>query len=324
MNAKFTIFAFLLVIFPLFSQVKDVETIVKSKPKADTIGWKKGGFLSLSLAQISLTNWAAGGQNSISIQAMLNMFSSHKWKKSFWENTFDIGYGLLQQGESKKFIKTDDKLELTSKYGLQFEKNFFVAFALNFRTQMTVGWNYGKDTQKVSNFLSPAYLVTAIGIDWKPLEQISLFAAPLTGRLTFVNDQELADKGSFGVKPAVYDSLGKLIERGKKTKKEFGGYLRISFLKNDFNWEILKNISISSKLDLFSDYLNKPQNIDVNWENIILFKVNKIISINLITQLIYDENVKIPVDTNGDGKFDSFAPRTQFKEIFGLGVALNF
>ncbi|ROL57700.1 DUF3078 domain-containing protein [Bacteroidetes/Chlorobi group bacterium Naka2016] len=324
MKFKLILVIFYLIGCSLFSQVKEVETIVKSKPKADTIGWKKGGLLSINLAQTSLTNWAAGGQNSISIQGLLSLFSSHKWKISYWDNYLDIGYGLLQQGENKKFIKTDDKFELTSKYGLQFQKNFFMAFALNFRTQLTVGWNYGKDTQKISNFLAPAYLITALGIDWKPLTDISVFAAPITGRLTYVNDEELANKGSFGVKPAVYDSLGNIIEKSNKTKKEFGGFLRIYFSKSDFNWEVLKNISITSKLDLFSDYLNKPQNIDVNWENIIFFKVNKIISINLSTQLIYDENVKIPIDSHGDGKFDSFAPRTQFKEIFGLGISLSF
>ncbi|MGB9851724.1 MAG: DUF3078 domain-containing protein [Candidatus Kapaibacteriota bacterium] len=321
------IFLFLLLFLSslnLYSQVKEVEKVVRIKPTIDSLGWKKGGLLSVSLAQTSLTNWAAGGQNSVSIQGLLNLFSSRKWLKSFWENYLDIGYGLLQQGEIEKFIKTDDKFDFTSKFGLQFEKNFYVAVILNFRTQMTVGWNYGKDTQKISNFLSPAYLVTAVGIDWKPISSLSFFGAPFTGRITYVNDQELANKGLYGVRPAVYDSIGVIVKKGNRTKEEFGGFLRIFFSKSDFEWEFLKNISITSKLDLFSDYLNKPQNIDVNWENMILFRVNKIISISLSTQLIYDENVLIPVDTNNDGKFDSYAPRTQFKEILGLGIALNF
>lgn len=307
-----------------YSQVKEAETIIQKGTKADTIGWKKGGLINISLAQTSLTNWAAGGQNSISIQGFLSMFASYKDKSSVWDNNLDIGYGLLQQGESKRFIKTDDKFEITSKYGIQVRNNFFVAGALNFKTQMTVGWNYSKDTQKISNFLSPAYLITALGIDWKPNTTLSLFAAPFTGRITYINDQELANKGAFGVKPAVYDTLGTIVKQGEKFKKEFGGFLRFFFNKKDFEIELLKNIMVTSKIELFSDFLNKPQNIDVNWENIIMFRVNKIISINLTTQLIYDDNVKIPIDTDGDGKFDTHGPRTQFKEIFGLGISIGF
>lgn len=308
----------------LFSQVKEAENIIKKTPKADTVGWKNGGLITISLAQTSLTNWAAGGQNSVSIQGLISLFASHKTINTVWDNNLDIGYGLLQQGESKKFIKTDDKLEVTSKFGFLFQKNLFIAAALNFKTQMTVGWNYSKDTQKISNFLSPAYLITGLGVDWKPNTSLSVFAAPFTGRLTYVNDQELANKGAFGVKPAIYDSLGAILQEGENWKKEFGGFIRIFFTKSDFEVEFLKNLTITSKLELFSDYLNKPQNIDVNWENLIVFKVNKIISVNLTTHLIYDDNVKIPIDSNGDGKFDSFAPRTQFKEIFGLGFSLNF
>lgn len=308
----------------LLSQVKETENIIKKPSKADTVGWKTGGLLTISLAQTSLTNWAAGGQNSVSIQSYLSLFASQKTAKTVWDNNLDIGYGLLQQGESKKFIKTDDKFEITSKFGFQFRKDFFIAAALNFKTQMTVGWNYSKDTQKISNFLSPAYLVTGIGVDWKPISPLSIFAAPFTGRLTFVKDQELANKGAFGVKPAVYDSLGVILVEGENWKKEFGGFIRFFFSKSDFDFEFLKNVTFTTKIELFSDYLDKPQNVDVNWENLIVFRVNKIISINLTTQLIYDDNVKIPIDSNNDGKFDSFAPRTQFKEIFGLGVTLNF
>lgn len=307
-----------------YSQVKEVEKIIKTKPNVDTIGWKNGGFISINLAQTSMTNWSAGGENSVSIQGLLSLFTIYAGKSSFWDNSLTLGYGVLQQGENKKFIKTDDKIEFSTKYGLQLKDKFFLAGALNFKTQFTVGWNYTKDTQKISNFLAPAYLTPAVGLDWKPLDCMSIFSAPFTGRITIVNDNELANKGAFGVKPAVYDSLGNIIESGEKFKNEFGGFIRISFSKGNFDVEVLKNITITSKLELFTNYLNKPQNIDINWENLLLFKVNKILAINLITQLIYDDDVKFPIDSNGDGKFDSTAPRTQFKEIFGLGISVTF
>lgn len=307
-----------------FSQVKEAESIISTKPKLDTIGWKNGGLISMNLAQTSLTNWSAGGENSVSIQGLMSLFAINTGVNSFWDNNLTLGYGVLQQGKDKKFIKTDDKIEFTTKYGLRLKDKFFIAGALNFKTQFTVGWNYTKDTQKISNFLSPAYLTGAVGLDWKPADYISIFSAPFTGRITIVNDNELANKGAFGVRQAVYDSLGNILEPGKKSKNELGGFIRISFSKGNFDLEILKNITITSKLELFTNYLNRPQNIDVNWENLLLLKVNKIISINLTTQLIYDDDVKVPIDSNGDGKFDSSAPRTQFKEIFGLGISITF
>lgn len=307
-----------------YSQVKEAESILKTKPKVDTVGWKKGGLISINLAQTSLTNWSAGGENSVSVQGLMSLFTIFVGEFSFWDNNLTIGYGVLQQGENKKFIKTDDKIEFTTKYGLQLKNKFFLAGALNFKTQFTVGWNYTKDTQKISNFLAPAYLTTALGIDWKPADYLSIFSAPFTGRITIVNDNELANKGAFGVRPAIYDSLGNLLESGRKMKNEFGGFIRIYFSKGNFDIEVLRNITINSKLELFANYLDKPQNIDINWENLLLFKVNKILSINLSTQLIYDDDVKVPIDSNGDGKFDSSAPRTQFKEIFGLGISLTF
>ncbi|MFN3306698.1 MAG: DUF3078 domain-containing protein, partial [Candidatus Kapaibacteriota bacterium] len=176
----------------------------------------------------------------------------------------------------------------------------------------------------ISNFFAPAYLTTAVGLDLKPADYLSVFSAPFTGRTTIVIDNELANKGTFGVRPAVYDSIGNILEPGKKFKNELGGFIRISLSKGNFDIEFLRNITITSKLELFTNYLNKPQNIDVNWENLLLFRVNKIPSINLITQVIYDDDVKFPIDSNGDGKFDSTAPRTQYKEIFGLGISLTF
>jgi len=100
--------------------------------------------------------------------------------------------------------------------------------------------------------------------------------------------------------------------------------MRFIFSKNDFKAEALKNISVTSKIDLFSNYLNEPSHIDVNWENLIAFKVNKYIAVTITTQLIYDHDVLINVDSDGDGTVDMMGPRTQFKEILGIGFSYKF
>jgi len=181
---------------------------------------------------------------------------------------------------------------------------------------MDVGYNYPNDSTriKISNRFAPAYIIGALGIDYKPNAYLSMFAAPFTGKITIVNDQDLADAGAFGVDP------------GENTKSEFGGYVRMIYSKNDFKREFMKNVSFTTKIDLFSNYLKDPENIVVNWETMIALKVNKYIAVNFNTVLIYDDKTKIGKDSNNDGIIEENEkkPRIQFKELLGVGISYKF
>lgn len=294
------------------SQVTDAEKNLRA-PSADTIqGWKRGGVISINLAQTSLTNWAAGGQNSFAVNGLLSTYANYKMDKTVWVNSLDLGYGLLKQG-STGYRKTDDKFDFLSKYGYEAFKNFYYAALINFKTQMAPGYTYDDAVStktKISDIFSPAYLLAALGLDYKPSDHFSAFVAPLTGKITFVSDKQLSDAGAFGVKP------------GQKTLIEFGGYIRTIYTKNDFKNEFLKNVTFTTKIDLFTNYIKNPQNIVVNWETLIAFKVNKFISANISTQLIYDDKIKVPVIRNGEAK--SIGSLIQFKEILGVGFSYNF
>ncbi len=297
------------------AQVTDPEKKLRTQEADSLEGWRTGGVVALNLAQTSLTNWAAGGQNSVAANGIFSAFANYKHNKSVWVNSLDIGYGLLKQGSEDRPRKTDDKFDFLSKYGQEAFKNFYYAALFNFRTQMAPGYNYPDVADKISDFLSPGYMILALGMDYKPTPYFSAFIAPVTSRTTFVNNKILSDAGAFGVTP------------GKKSLNEFGGYLRAIYSKNDFKSEFLKNVSFTSKIDLFSNYSKKPQNIVVNWETLIAFKVNKFISANINTQLIYDDKIKILDDKNGNGTADpgeSLGPRVQFKEILGVGFSYNF
>ena len=297
------------------AQVTDAEKTLRTQSVDTLQGWKTGGVFAINLAQTSLTNWAAGGQNSIAVNGIFSSFANYTKNKSVWVNSLDIGYGLLKQGKDNKAQKTDDKFEFTSKYGQLAFKNFYYAGLFNFRTQMAPGYNYPDVTNKISDKFSPAYMIFALGMDYKPNAYFSAFIAPVTLRFTFVRNQTLSDAGAFGVTP------------GKKSLSEFGGYMRAIYSRNDFKSDFLKNVTFTTKIDLFSNYANKPQNIVVNWETLIALKVNKYISANLNTQLIYDDKIKILEDTNGNGIADpgeSSGPKVQFKEILGVGFSYNF
>jgi hypothetical protein len=309
----FTLIAIFTLLCPMVKgQVTEAEKTLRAQSADTTLGWRKGGVLGMTLAQTSLTNWASGGQNSIALNGRLSLFANYKKYNSAWDNALDLGYGLMKQGKEGRFTKTDDKIDLLSKYGQKAFKNFYYAGMLNFRTQFSPGYNLPNDSVIISKFLAPGYLVMAFGLDYKPNAYFSAFFAPLTGKFTFVNDKTLSDQGAFGVEP------------GKMSKSEFGGYLRIIYSKNDFKSEFMKNISFTTKVDLFSNYIDKPQNIDVNWETFIAMKVNKYLYVNFTAQLVYDDNTKIGFDTNGDKINDKFGSRVQFKEIFGAGFSLNF
>jgi hypothetical protein len=181
---------------------------------------------------------------------------------------------------------------------------------------MTPGYNYPDVTNKISDLLAPAYLLIALGMDFKPNANLSVFLAPLTAKFTFVKDDILSAAGAFGVEP------------GKILRSEIGGYLRAIYTKNDFKGEFMKNIAFTTKIDLFSNYADNPQNIDVSWENLVAMKVNKYISVNLNTHLMYDDNILINIDRNNDGDVtgpeDIPGKRVQFKEILGVGFTYKF
>jgi hypothetical protein len=296
-------------------QVTEGEKTLRTVAADTTKGWKTSGVFAVTLAQTSLTNWSAGGQNSVAVNGRLSLAANYKKNKSAWDNSLDLGYGLLKQGSVSDYMKTDDKIDFLSKYGRQAYKNLYYAFLVNFKTQMAPGYRYPDVTNKISDFLSPAYLLAALGLDYKPGSHFSAFIAPLTAKYTFVTNKVLSDAGAFGVTP------------GEKSLSEIGGYLRAIYSRSDFKNELLKNISLTTKIDLFSNYAKNPQNIVVSWETLLTLKVNKYISANFNTHLIYDDKIKVPFDRNHSGAIETgeaVGSRVQFKEILGVGFSYNF
>ncbi len=320
MNKIFLALTMMLSVAAIQAQTTEAEEALRTKNADTLLGWKKGCIVNVGLSQVSLTNWAAGGQNSLSINGLVSVFAHKKMKNSFWENYLDLGYGVLQQGNTQGWRKTDDKVDLLTKYGQQISGKYYFAALANFKTQMTPGYNFGTEAVRISNLLAPAYILSAIGVETEVNSYLSLFVAPVTSKITLVYDQDLADAGAFGVRAAEYDGTGTtLLQQGKNIRSEFGAYARVSYKR-----EIMKNVTLKTKLDLFSNYLHNPQNIDVNWDLLVVMKVNKFISATLGTNLIYDDDIKIAVDRNNDGVIDASGPRVQFKELITAGFSCKF
>lgn len=270
---------------------------------ADTVkAWKFSGVTSINFSQVSLTNWAAGGENSYAFNGLVNLSANYSKDKNDWANTLEIGYGVQKQGE-QEIRKTDDHIDFLSKYGRKVSKSFFISAMLNFKTQMTEGKKYEADTSYViSKFMAPAYLQLALGMEYKPSEAFFAVLSPVAGKLTMVLDDTLSAKGSFGV------------DAGSKTRLELGGSATIGVKK-----EVLKNVTFTSTLGLFSNYLENAQNIDVDWKVMINMKINDYLSANLNTHLIYDDDIAYINDLG-----EQRGARVQFKEVFGVGLTYKF
>lgn len=270
-----------------------------------TKNWKRGGVFSLNASQVLFTNWAAGGENSVSGNSFINLFANYRKDRMTWDNTLDLGFGMMKQGfgDESIYYKTDDKIDFSSKYGQYAFEHWYYTALVSFKSQFTEGYKKATDSIRISNFLAPAYLNISIGMDYKPNDNFTLYLSPFSGKTTFVTDTMLSNSGAYGVVP------------GENVRYEFGGYLKAQFKAN-----LMDNIAYTTKLDLFSNYLENPQNIDVNWENLVTFKINGFFAANIHLTMMYDDDTKIEIDRDGDGINDGKGARTQIKQLFGIGI----
>jgi hypothetical protein len=302
----------LFVIAVYFSANAQDETVKKLKKESgkaikkdvgDTSDklWKSGGLFNLNLSQGSLSNWAAGGDKfSLSLNSILSVYAFYKRDKHSWDNTLDINFGYLRS-TSLGNRKNDDRFDLLSKYGYAIADKWDLSGLFNFRTQIANGYTYS-DTSRTfsSSFLSPAYVLLSLGLDYKPAESFSVFISPVTARWVIVTDDSLSAKGLYGVIP------------GKKTKSELGAFLSAQFLK-----DLSKTLNYKARLDLFSNYKHNPEKVDVFMSNLFSVKLSKILSATWNVDLIYDDDVRL---FGSDGK----SPAWQIKSLVGVGLLAKF
>jgi len=287
--------------------------------------WKKGGVASVNLTQAYYENWTAGGVPSVAGIAFLKSYAVYEKGKWKWDNQFDFAYGLINE-RNKLMRKTDDKIQIDSKFGYKTGKNWYTSMLASFRTQFTEGWEDPYEQEvKISDFMSPAYFILSLGFDYNPKDNFSLFMSPVATKTTIVLDQELADAGAFGVDgrevqyitsdTTVIDSV---ITPGKNYRLEMGAQIKLMYKAHV--WE---NVDFITKLELFTNYFENFGNIDVNWEALLEMKVNDYLSANLRVEMIYDDDIDILTGVDDDGT-EHFGPRLQIKQLFGLGLSYRF
>ncbi len=303
----------------------------------DTVAWLRSGLLNVGINQGFLHNWPAGGElGSLTINGLFSGSLTRLYHRQVWSNNLDLNYSLFY-AYSNNFVprKVDDRIDFTSKYGVRIDtaKDFYITGLFNFKSQFTKAYDYnvtGWDTFSTSNFLSPAYLTLAVGLEYRKGTNISLFLSPIAARMTLVDAYytRRAPEGAFGV------------ENGKTSRFELGAYFSGRYATNPD-----KMLSYKTRLDLYANYLAKdvkdangvvvkkdnPGNVDVLWDNLLLMKANKYLTVSLGLTLIYDNDVPYSttkvdetgatIDKNEPGEFMGWV---QTKQIFTLGFIYKF
>nr|WP_315145082.1 DUF3078 domain-containing protein [uncultured Flavobacterium sp.] len=302
-------FAFLASTAFVLGQTTEKDLIKKSEDAVKVItdttanGWSRKGTVTFLFNQANFNNWIAGGESNLSGTLGLNYEIHYKADNTTWDNRILANYGLIRTDNAEFNKKSDDRLELNSIYGKRAKGNWYYSFILNFRTQFTTGYIYGKDSNgaetRVENtgFFSPAYLTFGPGVYYKKNDNFKLNFAPLTSKFTFVDDFYTSGLG-------YVDGSYFGVDANKSMRYELGFYA-----SGYYKFNIMKNVSAENLLNLYSNYLEDPQNVDIDYQINIVMTINKTLSANFTFQTIYDDNA-----------FQGF----QTRQVFGLGVNYGF
>ena len=280
-------------------------------------GWKKGGNVAITFNQSAFNNeWTGGGVANMAANVLVNYDMNLKKGDLVWDNKLIADYGVNKNDGDKRFTKNNDRLELKSLAGKKMKNNWYYSFYANAKTQMdtsfeTVTNDNGTplittddfDEQKgTSHFFSPAYFELGPGLLWKKSDNLKVNISPAAAKMTFVH-AHFTEVAAAGVD--AYNEVKPYygVEANKSMRFEVGAALQGYYKTN-----LMKNISMENTLGLYTNYLEEPQNVDVDYTMSLVMQINKAISTNLTFQAIYDDNAQ----RNG----------FQVREAFGLG--LNF
>ncbi len=282
----------ILLSFAGWGQITDADSLINSP-------WKTSGKFNFIFNQSSFTNWTAGGESNLSGTALVNYDINYSKGLWHWDTKLLAAYGLIKIKDDTFEKKTDDRIEIYSIVGKKGEGNWYISSFFNFKTQLTIGYKYSKNSEgetirtEFTDFLSPAILSSGPGFQWKKNANFNFNLAPATSRVTLVNKRFTATRENyFGVKQS-------------ETSRYELGFTGSGYLK----FEAAENITVEQILHLFSNYLDNFQNVDVDYSLNIGLKINKYLDTSIMGQLIYDDN--------------AFAG-LQIREIFGLGVNFLF
>ena len=277
---KITTLCFLMASISNFAQQNNLDSISN---------WTKKGTFTLLFNQASFSNWIAGGENSVSGTVSINYDFNYKRGNWAWDNKIITKYGISNiSGTGSR--KTDDQFEFNSLVSKKASNNWSYSFFANVRTQFTTGYDYSLPEKKAtSDFFAPGYITIGPGVIYKNSDYFNINIAPATTKATFVSDDF---SGQYGT------------EIGETSLYQLGFYTSIYYKAT-----LMDNVTVENIFNAYANYLEEPQNIDLNYQINFVMQINKYLSTNLNLHIIIDDNASRYV---------------QFKQLFGLGVNYIF
>ncbi|HLN20163.1 MAG TPA: DUF3078 domain-containing protein [Bacteroidales bacterium] len=325
-----------------YSEAKlDIRKVDRSKLEKNNIILKKHYWdykteSSVVFSQSALSNWVKGGENSVSTALDITGYADYKRPelKLSSSNFARLKLGFLASGD-EAIRKNLDLLETNSKLNHKAFGKFDFSAIMLFKTQVAIGKQYSKVKDPlsgenkevatmVSRFMNPATLTLGIGLDYKPDKETSINFSPLSYKGTFVPAAGKISADS--LIPGKIDQTRYGVAIGRKSKNEPGASFMISKVNHPF-----KNLTMTNRLQLFTNYINNPQNIDLDWEMIAVMNLNWFTDLRLNTHLIFDDDTKTTVMGKDDkpvmledGITQKKSARVQFKEMFGVSLVFRF
>ena len=281
--------------------------------------WRNINKVGFDISQIAFVNWSAGGNSAISGLIKGDFSRVYTKGNQKWVNELMVRYGLNKQ-DGIELRKTDDLIQLSSTFGYRKDTitNWYHSAKFNFNTQFSNGYAYPNTEKAISRLFAPAYIFLGVGAENASKSKHRIFyISPFTFKTTFVLDQTLANQGAFGVTEAIVDANGLIISNGKQIRTELG-----FLFSSNYTTEIAKNIIWVNKLVLFSDYINKFGNIDIDYDFKLDMTVNQYVKVNIGARIIYDDDVK--AKEQREGKQVTLGPKLQIRQMLGVGLVYTF
>ncbi len=296
---------------PFTMSLPQIKLVNVEPFKEIPVYWDYDFSSSFSLSENYFSNWAKGGESSLSslVDIKGQAKYTNKEAKTEWTSSGRLKYGsiITEEDNEWKPRKNTDMLELDSKFNKALRKKTDFSTLFHMKNQIAKGYNYPNDSIPVSKFLNPGTFTIGVGLEYKPFKKST------------VNFSILSYKNTFVLDTVTYPQTNHGVDKGKRAKQEMGGQLLIN---NEVT--LLEDMKINSSMRLFSNYLEKPENIDIEWELNLEKQISLYFTILLNIHLIYDDDILLPVlDENKkpvilpDGT-EKKAPQLQFKQFLGL------
>lgn len=258
--------------------------------------WHKEATLMAQITQNYVTdNWYQGGSSSFAGLGIAKGKINYISDRFTWENTGEwrIGGSTISADSLHKVNTTDDLLRLYTKANLRIVPKVFTSISAELETRLLPTYKSNSMELKSGPF-SPFRFNMAVGIDYKPVKNLSISVSPLSYKVIHIMDTVRVSVTDYG------------LEEGRRTQHNIGSSVRV-----EYTWKPVREVALETKFYMYTNYHNVELDLEVNCD----FIINRFLSARLMLHPRYDTSVIMKGDTHA---------KIQFRELLSVGFAHKF